>query len=175
MHEDGPAGQQPRQDDGRAVLQAARRAHAHEQTHQEPEIEGAEMHEHSLEDVDVPPQVRAPHRPGVVGVRKRALQELAATTEQGHAACPANAPAIRVDRVTGGVLPAPAGGRPVGFADVSAKARLLQVEKDRATVRALVSDDVVAEGDGLALRRRDPIELVDRFREGVREGRRIAA
>src|SRR6187431_409816 len=58
-------------------LQAARRADTNEGPHQESEIEAADVHKQALQDVRVPPQMRASHPTGVVEMRIRALPSLA--------------------------------------------------------------------------------------------------
>src|SRR5215204_5894800 len=72
-------------------LQAARRADADERPHQESEIEATDVHEQTLQDVRVPPQMRASHRTGFVEMRVWALQSLASATLQRQPAPATNA------------------------------------------------------------------------------------
>src|SRR4051812_41882747 len=75
-------------------LQAARRAEADNRPHQEAEIEAADVHEQALQDVRVPPQMRASHPPGFVKMRIRAFQSLASATLQPPPARATNASTI---------------------------------------------------------------------------------
>src|SRR5687767_12239647 len=69
-HDEGEECRQP-------SLQAARRADAGEGPHQEAEIEATDVHEQTLQDVGVPPQMCASHPTGFIEMRIRPLQPLA--------------------------------------------------------------------------------------------------
>src|SRR5438874_1978330 len=86
------AGEQRRQ----PPLQAPWRADTDEGPHQESQIEAAAVDKESFQDVVVPSQMRAPHATGLVEMRVRAFQSLAAAPLQGAATRPANASAVGV-------------------------------------------------------------------------------
>ena len=67
-----------RKNDCHAALEPPRRAYADRVPHHEPEIEGAGMNQEPLENVLMPPQMRAPHAPRVVEVREGALDAFTA-------------------------------------------------------------------------------------------------
>src|SRR5215831_5800328 len=92
---------QPRNDEGdhrsQAPLQAARRPDAEERSHEEPEIEAAAVNQQAFQDVRVAAQMRAPHPAGLVKMRVRLFQSLAATPLQPTPPPAAHAATIRVD------------------------------------------------------------------------------
>src|SRR5262249_40959359 len=81
-----------------AALEAARRAPPAELPHEQAEIERARVDEQPFENVRMPAQVGAAHGPGVVDVRKGALQILSPAPQQPRAAPPGDAPPIAIDR-----------------------------------------------------------------------------
>src|SRR6059058_3986450 len=69
--------------------------------HQEPEIEGARVDDQPLEDVRMPAQMDPAQPAGVIDVRKRPFDVLAAAPYQPLPAGAAHAPAIAIDGVLG--------------------------------------------------------------------------
>ena len=59
-----PHGDDERPDRRPAPLEATRRAHADQRSHEQAQVEGARVDEQSFEDVGVPAQMRPPHAPG---------------------------------------------------------------------------------------------------------------
>jgi hypothetical protein len=64
------------------ALQASRRSYSETLPHQEPEVEGAAVDEHTFEDVVVAAKMRAPHTPGSVEVSEGPLGSFASITMQ---------------------------------------------------------------------------------------------
>src|SRR5712691_9538081 len=85
-------------DDGGAALEAARRAHPDHLTHEESEIEAADVNQDPFENIRVAAQMRAAHAPGVVGVREGAFHILAASTHQATSPTAANPSPIAIHR-----------------------------------------------------------------------------
>src|SRR5438045_5611575 len=77
-------------------LQPSRRADANQVTHDEPEVEATGMNQEALQNVRVTPQVRPPHPTGVIEMRKRTLDPLAALAHQSASPSAANASAIGI-------------------------------------------------------------------------------
>lgn len=105
---------------GHAALQAARRADTEERPHPEAKVEGSGMHEQSFEHVLVSAHVRPPEPTGLVEMRTRSLEQFPASAEKAFSPIPANAPSIRVDRVSFGGLVRPRLRSAIRFADVGA-------------------------------------------------------
>lgn len=102
------------------------------------------MHQQSLEDVVVTPQVRPPHAARVVQVRVRTFQEFATFPQQPLTAFAVNPAPIRVHRVPLGMLINPALRRTIRFTDVSAEAHVVELPDLRPAVIALVGHDPLA-------------------------------
>jgi hypothetical protein len=69
----------PERDDERHVpLQAARRADTETRAHEEAQIEPADVHQQSFQDVCVPSQMRPTHRPGLIEMRIGPFQPFSA-------------------------------------------------------------------------------------------------
>ena len=80
-------------------LQASRRTHSEDGPHEEAQVEPADVDEQPLQDVGVAPQVGATHPAGLVEMRVRPFQVLAAVALQSPAPRTPDAPPVRVDRV----------------------------------------------------------------------------
>ena len=94
-----PHGDDERPDRRPAPLEATRRAHAAQRSHEQAQVEGARVDEQSFEDVGVPAQMRPPHAPGLVEMGVGAFEAFATLALQGSAPCAADAAAIGVHRV----------------------------------------------------------------------------
>jgi hypothetical protein len=114
---------------GESALQAPWRADAADRPHEETQIEAADAHQQSLEDVGVSAEMRASQAAGLVEMRAGAFEALAAPPLKGAAARPADAPTIRVDRVAGrrGLRPVPSAA--VGLGDVGPQVERLEVRE----------------------------------------------
>src|SRR5438132_4171486 len=88
-------------EDGGAVLQAARRAHTDHLTHDESEIEATDVNQVPFENIRVAAQMRAAHSACVVDVGERAFDRLPASTHQAPSAGAANPAAIAIHRRLG--------------------------------------------------------------------------
>ena len=77
-YEAPPGGQKNHQRGETAPLQAARCANADQLPEQHAEIEAREVNQEALQDIAMSAQMRAPHPAGLVGMRKRSLDPLAA-------------------------------------------------------------------------------------------------
>lgn len=88
----------------------------------------------------MPTEVRAPHRAGLVEMRKRSLDVLGAVASEPAATRPAQTPTIGVDErlCVGQVTPAAAA--PIGFGDVRAHAE--RVEIDEGAVAGTIAQAV---------------------------------
>src|SRR4051812_39955708 len=82
-------------------LQPARRADADDLTHDEPKIETTRMNQETLQDVRATAQMRTPHATGVVDVRERAFDRLAAAPHQPPSASAPDAATIAIHRRLG--------------------------------------------------------------------------
>ena len=91
-----------RSDNGRrAILQPARRTATNQVAHDEPEIEGARMNQHALENVRVAAQMGAAHAAGVIEMGEGPFDPLAALAHQAAAAPAANPPPIGIHQGPG--------------------------------------------------------------------------
>ena len=70
-------GDDERPDRRPAPLEATRRAHADQRSHEQAHVEGARVDEQSFEDVGVPAQMRPPHAPGLVEMGVGAFEAFA--------------------------------------------------------------------------------------------------
>ena len=91
----------------RAALEAPRCAHARQLPHQEPEIEAADVHEQTFQDIGMPAQMHAAHPAGLVEMGVGPFQELAALSQQPVPARAPNATTIRIHRLLGRGLARP--------------------------------------------------------------------
>ena len=82
-----------RDDHGQTPLEAARRANTEACPHEEPQIESADVDEQSFQDVRVTPQMRPTQTTGLIEMRIRPFQVLAASPQQGQPAHATDAPA----------------------------------------------------------------------------------
>src|SRR6267142_3932863 len=124
-----------------APLQASRRADADQLTHEEPEIEGARVEQHALQNVRVPAEVHAAHPAGLIEMGKGSFHALPATSQQPLAARATDASTIAVDGVAGRRVLLPIASPTIGFRDVAAHAYRLEIDERLVTVIALVADD----------------------------------
>src|SRR5436309_2283722 len=95
--------------------------------HPKTEIEGAGMKEHSLEHVLVPAHMHAPKTAGLVEMRARSLQQLAARAEEPFPAVAADPASICIDRVAFRLLIDPRLWPAIRFADVGANLQRLEI------------------------------------------------
>ena len=70
----------------RAALEAARRAGAGQVAHEEPQVEAADLHEQTLQDVSVAALVQAAHPVSLIELGVGAFQSLTALPQQPLAA-----------------------------------------------------------------------------------------
>ena len=103
----------------RAAVEAPRRADARQLPHEQPEIEAADMHEHTLQDVGLPAQMRAAHPPGRVEMRVGTFEPLAPLPQQPLPTGAPNPPAIGIDRVTGRGLALPVAPPAIRLRDIT--------------------------------------------------------
>ena len=75
-----------------AALEAPRCAHARQLPHQQPEIEAADVHEQTFQDIGMPAQMHVAHPAGRVEVGVGPFQKLAALPQEP---VPARAPRMR--------------------------------------------------------------------------------
>src|SRR6266478_8594539 len=125
---------------GRASRSALRPAPEHV-PHQEPEIERACVDDQPLEDVRMPPQVDPAQPAGVIDVRKRPLDVLAATPHQPLPAWAAHATAIAIDRLLGLRLLGPAATAAIGLSEVAADAEGPEGQQGVVAVIAAITDE----------------------------------
>src|SRR5207249_696175 len=109
-----------------AALKAPWRPAPERMPHQEYEIERARVDDQPLEDVRMPAQVDPAQPAGVIDVRKRPLDVLAATPHQPLPAWAAHATAIAIDRLLGLRLLGPAATAAIGLSEVAAEAEGLE-------------------------------------------------
>ena len=67
-----------------APLQAARRADPDQMTEQHAEVEACDVNQEALQDIPMPAEMRAPQAAGLVGVRKRSLDQFAPAAALVH-------------------------------------------------------------------------------------------
>ena len=67
--------------------------------HEQPEIEAADMHEHTLQDVGMPAQMHPAHAPDFVEMRIGAFEPFTALAQQPLPAGAPNPPTIGIHRV----------------------------------------------------------------------------
>jgi len=79
-------------------LQASWRPDADEGPHQESQIEAADVHEQTLQDVRVAPEMCPSHAAGLVEMRVRPFQAFTPSPQQGESTRAVNAPTIRIHR-----------------------------------------------------------------------------
>ena len=132
------------------------------------------MHQQSLEDVVVTPQVRPPHAARVVQVRVRTFQEFATFPQQPLTAFAVNPAPIRVHRVALGMLINPVLRRTIRFTDVSAEAHVVELPDLRPAVIALVGHDLARDLDRLVRGLLDRDQLLDGFRQRLIDRRGVA-
>ncbi len=103
-HDAQPAARKDRHSGDTAPLQAAGRADPDQMTEQHAEVEACDVNQEALQDIPMPAEMRAPQAAGLVGVRKRSLDQFAPAAQQALATVPPNTPAIRIDRRLGLLL-----------------------------------------------------------------------
>src|SRR5207244_8950286 len=103
-----------------AALQAPRGSFAAESTHHEPQVKGCDVHQQTLENVRVTPQMHAPHPARFIQVRKAPLQLLAALPQQPLPTLAPNPPPVPVHRCLLFLLPLPAPPSPLRLRAVAA-------------------------------------------------------
>jgi len=108
------------------------------------------MDQQSFADVVVTAQMRASHAARLRGMRRRPLEQLAASAKQSLATRTVDASTIRVHGVAFRQLIPPPLRRPIWFADVGTEADLLQIAQLGAAVMPLVGDEFVDDLDRLA-------------------------
>src|SRR5881628_3343634 len=110
--------------------------------HQEAEIEGAGVDDEPLEDVLMAAQVGAAETAGVIEMRKRPLDVLAAPPHQPLPASAAHPTPIAIDGPLrlGCLRPAPPPA--IGFGEVGADADGLEREQRLVAVVSLVADEI---------------------------------
>ena len=172
--ETGPQREDERQDGRHAPLEPARRAHADQGPHEQAQVAGPRVDEQSFEDVGMPSQVRPSHAAGVVQMRVRPFEVLAPSPQQGHAPCPADASAIRIDRVAGHGLLRPVASAAIWFRDVAPQVEGRQIREHLITVVPLVRHDLVDHHRVVVGHRGHGFEVLRRGRERVGDRRRIA-
>ena len=139
-YEAPPGGKKDHQSSETTPLQAARRANADQLPAQHAEVEAREVNQEALQDIAMSAQMRAPHPAGLVGMRKRSLDPLAAPAHQALAAGPPDAPTIRIDGRLGLRRLRPIAAAPIRLGDIRPDADGLQIHHDLITVIALVRD-----------------------------------
>ena len=135
-----PGGKQDHQRGETAPLQAARCANADQLPEQHAEVEAREVNQEALQDIAMSSQMRAPHPAGLVGMRKRSLDPLAAPPHQALASGPPDAPTIRIDGRLGLRRLGPLAAAPIRLGDIRPDADDLQIHHDLITVIPLVRD-----------------------------------
>ena len=141
------------QDRRRAPLEAARRADAEEGPHEQAHVAGTRLDEQAFEDVAVPAQICAAHRPGLIKMGVRSLEMPAPPPQEDQPARATDAPAIRIDRVARrGVLrpAAPAAGR---FRDVGPQVEGRQIDEHLITVVPLATPRILMGASPIGLSR----------------------
>src|SRR5882672_2610177 len=107
----------PQRGEGRkTALQAARGADSEQLTHHEAQIEGRDVHEIALEDVESAAQVHAAHAAGLQTVREAALDHLAALAHPRSSAPRAHSPTVRVGATLRSLVILPATATALGLA-----------------------------------------------------------
>src|SRR5687768_4657685 len=124
-----------------AALQTPRRADAEQLSHQQTQIERADVDQEALEDVVVTAQMHASHPAGFVQMRARALQPFPTQAQQAFAALAANATAVPIDRVPRLGLFLPAAAPALGLGDVAPHAYCFEIDELLVAVIPLVADD----------------------------------
>src|SRR5207244_3651558 len=106
------------------------------------EIEAAGVNQYPLENIFVAAQMCAPHAAGVVEVRERAFDALAALPHQAPSAWPAHASTIAIDGRLRVWFFRPVASAAVRLGDVRPDADRLEVHHRLIAVIALVADDL---------------------------------
>jgi hypothetical protein len=122
-----------------------------------------------LQDVAVTAQVRAPHGAGLVEMRVRSFQPLAPAALQHPATPAADAPSIRVHRVTRGRIPRPSAPAAVRFRDVGAEVERGEIDEHLIAVIPLVGDDFLNHHGVIVRRRGDRFQILGRCGDRVRD------
>jgi hypothetical protein len=101
------------------------------------------MHEHSFEYVLMPTHMHTAEPTSFIEVGAWSFEQFPAFPEESLPAVAPDPTSIRVDRVPFGFLVGPRLWSAIGFADVGANRQRLEVTDHRATVVALVGDDLL--------------------------------
>ncbi len=127
------------QDRRQPPLKTARCPKSDPLTHDEPQIEAARMDQDAFQDIRVTTQMRATHPAGVVEVRERAFDILAAAAHQAASPSAANPSAIAIHRRLGLRLLRPVASPTGGLRDVRAEAKGVEFHHDPIAGAALGS------------------------------------
>ena len=144
------------------ALQAARGAETETLAHQEPEVEGRRVDEHSFSNVLLAPNVEAAHAAGLKQVRERPLHLLPAPALQPLAPVAPDSPPVAIRRLLCVPLPLPLPAAALGLAHIAPQLPLLHARHGLVRVVALVGHHLARLRPHL---RQLPLRLVQRDRQ----------
>lgn len=153
-----------------AALEAARRPEARQVSHQQAQVQTADVHQQALEDVRMVAQIDPAPPSGFVQMRVGTFEPLAALAQQPLPAGALNPPPVGIHRVADLGPASPVAPTASRLRHVTADAQFGQGDQCRVAVLPLVADHLGETGAG----RQHRFELLGRLDQRLDHRRRVA-